>query len=52
MTKYQISVAKEDAEKVDTVRFAWQKLNASAVSQLASPSVWRGYKLPNPSVWW
>ena len=30
--KYQISVAKEETEKVDTMRFAWQKLTALAVS--------------------
>jgi hypothetical protein len=32
MVKYQISVAKEETEMVDTMRFAWQKLNTSAVS--------------------
>ena len=32
LAKYQISVAKEEAEKVDTFRFAWQKLNTLAVS--------------------
>ncbi len=32
MAKYQVSVAREETEKVDTMRFAWQKLNALAVS--------------------
>ncbi len=32
MVKYQISVAREETEKVDTMRFAWQKLNSLAVS--------------------
>ena len=34
MVKYQISVAREETEKVDTMRFAWQKLNTSAVSPM------------------
>ena len=32
MVKYQISVAKEETEKVDTMRFAWNKLNTLVVS--------------------
>ena len=32
LAKYQISVAREEADKVDTFRFAWQKLNTLAVS--------------------
>ncbi len=32
MTKYQITVAREEADKVDTMRFAWQNLNTLAVS--------------------
>lgn len=32
MAKYQISVVREEADKVDTFRFAWQKLNTLAVS--------------------
>lgn len=32
MAKFQISVAKEETEMVDTMRFAWQKLNTAAVS--------------------
>lgn len=34
MVKYQISVASEETEKVDTMRFAWQKLNTLAVRLL------------------
>ena len=33
MVKYQINVAREETEKVDTMRFAWQKLSTLAVSQ-------------------
>lgn len=36
MMKYQISVAKEETEKVDTVRFTWQKLNTLAVSKFTT----------------
>ncbi len=32
MVKYQITVAKEETEKVDTMRFAWQNLTTLAVS--------------------
>lgn len=34
MMKYQITVAKEETENVDTMRFAWEKLNSLAVSTI------------------
>ena len=32
-TKYQINVSKDDSERVDSLRFSWEKLNALAVSR-------------------
>lgn len=31
-SKYQISVPKDDSERVDSLRFSWDKLNTLAVS--------------------
>ena len=39
MAKYQISVARDETDKVDTFRFAWQKLNTLAVSQDTASNV-------------
>ena len=32
-TKYQINVSKDDSDRVDSLRFSWEKLNALAVSR-------------------
>lgn len=52
MAKYQISVAREEADKVDTFRFAWQKLNTLAVSPdniLSSLTIMAVYTGPFPT---